>query len=112
MDFGALSTNDFKKVGDKEPQNLFPKDITRTLKSAFLYSERNTVYALGRVNMILLNRNSRTVKIVNDEATDYDWNTGGGSWRNFFIDFERKRATLNNTHGFKVFYYGIGRLHK
>ena len=49
---------------------------------------------------------------VNDEATDYDWNTGGGSWRSFFINLERKRTGLNDTHGFKVFYYGTGHLEK
>ena len=35
--------------------------------------------------MILLNKDAGTVKIVNDSATDYDWNIGGGSKRNTFI---------------------------
>lgn len=68
------------------------------------------MYALGRVNMILLNRDTREVKIVNDDATDYDWNTGGGPWRSLFINLERIRTELNDSHGFKVFYYGIGHL--
>ena len=110
LDFGSLSTSDFKDVGKVTPQNLFPKDIGRAIKSAFFYSERNVVYALGRVNMILLNRDKREVKIVNDDATDYDWNTGGGSWRSFFINLERKRTGLNDAHGFKAFYYGVGHL--
>ena len=62
--------------------------------------------------MILLDRNKREVKIVNNEATDYDWNTGGGKLRSFFINLERIRTGLNDTHGFKTFYYGIGKLHK
>ena len=110
LDFGSLSTSDFKEEHKVTPQNLFPKDISRFIKSAFFYSERNVVYALGRVNMILLNRNKREVKVVNDNATDYDWNKGGGAWRSFFINFERGRTGLNDSHGFKTFYYGVGHL--
>ena len=60
--------------------------------------------------MILLNRNKREVKVVNDNATDYDWNKGGGLWRSFLINFERGRTGLNDSHGFKTLYYGVGHL--
>ena len=72
-----------------------------------------TVYALGRVNMILTDRNKGTVKIVNDEATDYDWNVGGGSKRNTFIHINNTMFGINpQIHGFKTFYYGVGTLRK
>lgn len=59
---------------------------------------------------------SGAVSIVNDfdkasgRATDYDWNTGGGAMRNNLIRAERARAGLNDSHGFRVYYYGMGRL--
>ena len=110
LDFGSLSTSDFKEEKKVTPQNLLSKDISRFIKSIFCYSERNVVYALGRVNMILLNRNRREVKVVNDNATDYDWNKGGGLWRSFLINFERGRTGLNDSHGFKTLYYAVGHL--
>ena len=109
LDFGRLSTSDFKNVGEIESQNLFDLPL---LKSALLYTLRNTVYALGRVDMILVNKKQKTVRIVNNSATDYDWNLGGGTKRDLFIRAERRRAGLNDTHGFKTFYYGLGRLKK
>ena len=113
LDFGSLSTSDFAKVGEKTKINLFSScKFFRILKSAFFYSERNTVYALGRVDMVLINQEQREVKIVNNSATDYDWNTGGETLRDYMIKLERKRAGLNDTHGFKVFYYGSGHLKK
>ncbi len=45
-------------------------------------------------------------------ATDYDWNRGGVGHRNSFIQWERKRKELDDRHGFKVFYYGVGKLNK
>ncbi len=90
--------------------NLFnPK---RMIESIFSPKLRSTLYALGRVNIFLINEEARTVRIVNDEATVYDWNTGGGFTRNLFIKAERLRTGINDTHGFKTFYYGIGRLKK
>jgi hypothetical protein len=64
--------------------------------------------------MILTSRENRTVKIVNDfdrpssRATDYDWNRGAGFFRSAFINGERFRAGLDDTHGFRVYYYGTG----
>ena len=31
--------------------------------------------------MILVNKQQKTVRIVNNSATDYDWNLGGGTKR-------------------------------
>jgi hypothetical protein len=52
------------------------------------------------------------VKIVSDPATDYDWNRGGGFPRSPLIAFERWGTGLNDTHGFKTFYYGTGLLYQ
>ena len=63
--------------------------------------------------MILTDRNRRTVKIVNDEATDYDWNVGGGFKRDTFIRINNAMFGINSKrHGFKTFYYGVGILWK
>ena len=105
LDFGGLSVSDFAGLGIETPVNLFTTD--NVMESAFNPTLKATVYALGRVDMVLL---SLGVKIVNNSATDYDWNGGGGAVRNTFIQAERKRTGLNDSHGFKTFYYGIGTL--
>ena len=111
LDFGALSTSDFPKVGVSTPQNLFSnQNIVESIANPELMA---TVYALGRVDMILTNRAQGTVKIVNNSATDYDWNAGGGSKRNAFIRTNNALFGINpNIHGFKTFYYGVGTLRK
>lgn len=111
LDFGDLSTSDFPRVGVSTPQNLFSNQtILESVSNPKLMA---TVYALGRVNMILTNRDKGTVKIVNDIATDYDWNVGGGSKRNTFIQINNTIFGINpEIHGFKVFYYGVGTLRK
>ena len=111
LDFGALSTSDFPAVGIMKDQNLFNNaNIKESVSNSTLLA---TVYALGRVNMILTDRNKGTVKIVNDEATDYDWNVGGGSKRNTFIHINNTMFGINpQIHGFKTFYYGVGTLRK
>jgi RHS repeat-associated protein len=108
LDFGDISASDFTDVGVPTAVNLFSG--SNTAESSFNSTLRSTVYALGRVNLILTNRDQRTVTVVNDEATDYDWNRGGGVTRSAFIDAERRRTGLNDTHGFRTFYYGQGRL--
>ena len=73
----------------------------------------STVYALGRVDMILTNRAEGTVKILNNNATDYDWNVGGGIRRDLFIRINNRVFNINpKVHGFKTFYYGVGTLRK
>ena len=111
LDFGALSTSDFPKVGVNTPQNLFSnQNIVESISNPELMA---TVYALGRVDMILTNRAQGTVKIVNNSATDYDWNVGGGSKRNAFIRTNNTLFGINpKIHGFKTFYYGVGKLRR
>ena len=108
LDFGNIGLTDFKNgVGKSSPINLL--NATNMVNAQFNSNLYNTVYALGRVDIMLLDRN-RNVTIVNNSATDYDWNTGGGWVRNSLINRERKSKGLNDTHGFKVFYYGVGKI--
>ena len=111
LDFGNLSTSDFPVVGKIKPQNLFKdKNIIESVGNPVLLA---TVYALGRVDMILNNREQGTVSIVNNNATDYDWNVGGGLTRDFFIRANNAIFGINpQIHGFKAYYYGMGRLRK
>ena len=110
LDFGNITTSDFKNgIGeDSRIQTLNAGNFVRGLKKGRL---QNTVYALGRVNLILLN-GAGDVKVVNNEATDYDWNKGGGFIRNTLIMGERIAHGLNDNHGFKTYYYGAGKVKK
>ena len=111
LDFGSISISDFDKVGVSKPKNLFvDSNIISSFSNPTLLA---TVYALGRVNMILTDRNNGSVKIVNDKATDYDWNLGGGTRRNRFIKTNNFLFNINpQKHGFKTYYYGIGHLNQ
>ena len=92
-------------------QNLFvTSNIVESLYNPKLMA---TVYALGRVNMILTNRAEGTIEILNNNATDYDWNVGGGVRRNLFIRANNGVFNINpKVHGFKTYYYGVGTLRK
>lgn len=109
--FGFLSTADFNEVGKIEPQNLFTNEnLAAAAINPFVTA---TVYALGAVDMILLDRNQRTVQVVNNNATDYDWNTGGSKKRDTFIRINNTLTGISpQIHGFKTYYYGTGRLRK
>jgi hypothetical protein len=108
LDFGVMSTNDFQKENISEPQNLLSSgNFARSANNETL---RGTVFALGRVDMILTSRLNRTVTIVNNPATDYDWNTGGRWHRAALIRLNRGIAGLDDSHGFRTFYYGVGTL--
>ncbi|MBS0027949.1 hypothetical protein ACTJJ0_04755 [Chitinophaga sp. 22321] len=108
LDFGDLTTSQFPSLNTTTPQNLLTGDnFFRSVGNERL---RGTVYALGRVDMQLIDREHGLVKIVNNSATDYDWNNGGGTIRNTLIDFERWRADLDTNSGFKAYFYGIGKL--
>ncbi len=66
---------------------------------------RDTVYGLGLCNMKLLDRNKRTVMVINDESTDYDWNGGGSTMRNLSITINNSLFGIDEEiHGFKTFY--------
>ena len=90
--------------------NLFNKE--NFAESVTNETLRGTVYALGVANLTLTDRDNKTVTVVNDNATDYDWNRGGGAVRDAPIRLERARTGINDTHGFKTFYYGTGVLRK
>ena len=79
LSFGDIRSQ-FKGVGVVSPINLFTdKNTFMSICNPIL---RSTIYALGRVDMIL-EGDGHTVEIVNDyyktsgRATDYDWNDGG-----------------------------------
>lgn len=112
LDFGELSVEDIgiRNTGKVRPTNLFNK--TNTMNAIINSKLKATIYALGAVDIILQNPVLRTVQIVNNEATVYDWNGGGSFIRNTAIQLEKLRIGVNNSHGFKVYYYGIGHLNK
>jgi hypothetical protein len=106
LDFGNLKAEDLK-LNVKVSVNL--NSFGNFVQSSFNQDLRSTVYALGRVYLTLVDATGK-VKVVNDEATDYDWN-GGGSWmRRSLIFGEKLRAGLTDNDGFKTFYYGTGTL--
>ena len=111
LDFGIIGLDDMKGVGEPSPVDLF-KDANLKA-SVFNARLRSTVYAFGRINLILLDKEMRTVKIVNDEAAVYDWNYGGSKKRNDALRINNTIFGINpDIHGFNVYYYGIGRLNK
>jgi RHS repeat-associated protein len=110
LDFGNTATTDFPSENVPKAVNLF--NTGNFAESVTNETLRATVYALGAVDLTLTNRDNKTVTVVNNSATDYDWNRGGGKVRDAAIRLERARAGLNDTHGFKTFYYGTGVLRK
>ena len=110
LNFGNISVSDFTAINQTTPVNLYNYDnFIDAINNPTL---RATVYALGRVDLILHDSKTRSVSIVNNKATDYDWNKGGSLGRKIAIQLERYRTGLNDTHGFKVYYYGSGFLNK
>lgn len=110
LDFGNISISDLENgIGEVSSINLFNNNNTK--QAIFNPALRNTVYALGRVDVLLLDLMGH-VKIVDkgDGATDYDWNRGGGLKRSIAITLERLRANVSDQHGFKTFYYGVGKI--
>ncbi len=112
LDFGDLSVKQIgiDNLGKPYPVNMFTSH--NTVESIHNERLRATVYALGRVNVILQDAKLRTISIVNDEAAYYDWNKGGSFARKIAIGGERIRTGLNDSHGFRVYYYGYGILRK
>lgn len=104
LDFGNLVVSDFGVVGSPVPQNLLNEG--NLIASVGNEKLRATVYALGRVDMQLNDRGTRSVSVISNRATDYDWNPGGGFLRNTLIQSELVRAGLDSSHGFRAFYYG------
>lgn len=114
LDFGNISTESFPSENVPTAVNLFNEE--NFAESTINEILRGTVYALGSVYLTLTDRENRTVQVNNSPdnstGTDYDWNRGGGFVRDAAIRIERSRTGINDTHGFKTFYYGKGTLRK
>jgi RHS repeat-associated protein len=112
LNFGDLSV---KNIGLQEGQkgNVNLLDYVNLISSSSISS----TYALGNTQMRLLNANSGSVQLFWD---DYNWNyliypqslRDAGKLpensRDKLIYRERQRTGLNDSHGFRVFIYGIG----
>ena len=113
MDFGSLKSSDMVQ-GVKANYNLFDfVDLTSSRSVS-------TTYALGNTQMMLLDANAGTVKLYSDV---YNWDCHDNNYtesnipptsseRDALIWAERKRAVVNDTHGFNVLMYGTGTLRK
>ncbi|MGC3978939.1 MAG: hypothetical protein QM751_12380 [Paludibacteraceae bacterium] len=107
LNFGNLSTHNFPLKQDvKANVNLFNFVIWGNSTSM------NTTYALGNTQMQLLDSSTGTVKLFKDE---YNWDFHHPfkdgkpqGTRDNLIYWERKRARLNDSHGFPVIIYGTG----
>lgn len=99
LDFGGLTT-EYLKEGSISSINLYSLN---NLPSATKANARSTIYALG-VCSIMPHDNHGTVSVVNNDATDYDWNRGGSFIRDKGILLEKWRANLPDDAGF----YGRG----
>ena len=119
LDFGNLSVSDFENgEGNVSFVNLYTfSNVLNSRKNDKLLS---TVYALGKVHILLEDAAKGTISIHNDcfnvndkeRVTDYDWNKGGGMLRTIGIILETKRANLPKGAGFRVYYYGKGQLNR
>jgi hypothetical protein len=117
LNFGNLSVSDMKSLGfsngTKGPINLF--DFVSWTSS----SSWSTTYALGNTQIQLVNSQNGTVKLFNDI---YDWDFHNypqslrdagklpTNTRDKLIYYERRREELNDSHGFRVFMYGLGKI--
>ena len=108
MDFGDIGVGEFSAEGDVSSLNLV--NWNNIAGSWFNHRLRSSVYALGRFKAQLINSKTKTIVIINDDSTVYDWNKGGDLLRNLLITIERGRAHLGDDHGFNVYYYGTGYL--
>ena len=111
LDFGTISITDLRGEGVISPVDMFNEGNRK--ESVFNGRLRSTVYALGRINLILLNKDELTVKVVNDEAAVYDWNYGGSKIRNTALRINNFIFGIDpKIHGFNVYYYGVGKLNE
>lgn len=120
LNFGNLSVSDMRHLGFTDgvtgPINLF--DYVGWSSS----SSRASTYALGNTQIQLVESQSGTVRLFSDI---YDWDFHGEvpqptihqrghlpplpkSTRDKLIFFERGRAGINDSHGFRIFIYGTG----
>jgi RHS repeat-associated protein len=112
MEFGSLKSGDMVQ-GVQANYNLFDfVDLTSS-------NSVSTTYALGNTQMTLLDATAGTVKLYSDV---YDWDYHDKNYkegiippsskRDRLIWAERKRAGVNDTHGFNLLMYGTGVLIK
>lgn len=116
IDFTGLTTADFDEENVVVTKNLFKCNSLSATFLSLVYSldsrKRDSMYALGQVELELLSRKEKTVRIINGYSTVYDWDYGDGTIRNALITLERFINSLDDSHGFRVYYYGFGKLRK
>ena len=114
LNFGSLSVDNIElEEGEKGNVNLF--DFANFASS----SSRSTTYALGNTQIQLLNAKTGEIKLFSDF---YDWDFHNypssrqqegklpESQRDKLIYYERIRAGVNDSHGFPIFMYGVGKI--
>jgi RHS repeat-associated protein len=104
MNFGTITTADLI-LNEVTPVNLLYH--TNFASSSSIA----TTYALGRTTLKLLNENG-AVQAVNGTQNIYNWDRGGNTFRRGLIDLERKRTSINDSHGFPLYIYGTGKVKK
>lgn len=112
LNFCDLSVNNIG-LQERQEGNVNLLNYVNLISSSSL----STTYALGNTQMQLLNAKSGTVKLFWD---DYNWDYHNcpqalrdagklpQNKRDRLIYYERQREGLNDSHGFRVFIYGIG----
>ena len=115
LNFGNLSIDGFIN-GEGNVSFIDLLNIHNTRVSLTNTTLRSTVYALGAVHILLEDATNGIISIHNDcfnnsnRVTDYDWNEGGKWYRTIGINLEKRRANIPDGAGFRVYYYGKGRL--
>jgi hypothetical protein len=115
LDFGSLSVEDLVE-GRFKARNLY--DFANFTNSR----SRATIYAFGNTQIMLINGKMGTVTLSNSDRYDWDYHNypygrrlagvPPGNERDILIHGERLLKGLNDTHGFPIRVYGIGRLHE
>jgi len=106
LDFGTTTINDLSLGKNGYTVNLL--NHTDFTSQASI----DTTYALGRVDVNIVNRDKGIISVINNNGTIYDWDKGGGILRSTLINLERFRAGVNDTNGFPLWIYGTTTLDK
>lgn len=104
MNFGRVKAEDLGLNKVTDINLLYKTELSNSTSVA-------TTYALGRTKLKLLDANG-SVHVVNGTHNIYNWDRGGNKLRKTLIDLERRRAGINDTHGFPLYIYGTGKLSK
>jgi len=106
LDFGTTTINDLSLGKNGYSVNLlYHTDFSST-------ASIDTTYALGRVDVNIVDKEKGIISIKNNNGTIYNWDKGGGIIRSTLINLERWRAGVDDQHGFPVFVYGTTVLDK